>query len=378
MPPEFQLRGRIIAPSNEITDGVITIVGDRITTIAEYASHSSPLPFAGTLLPGLVDIHNHGGAGAEFGSNQAESARQAAAYHHRRGTTTLLASLMTAAPTQLIAQTKLLSQLVFDGFISGIHCEGPFLAAARCGAQDPRFLLPPDTQLTGQLIDAAAGTLRVMTLAPELPGFAKVATQLTAHGVSVAIGHTDASHADFRAALAPAGPATLVTHLANAMPPLHHRSPGPIAASLTAAARGSATIELIADGVHVDPGFAEMVCATAPNNVAIISDASAAAGQPDGSYLLGPQRIQVNNGIARVNSGALAGSTGDQLSGLNWLVTACAVPLPAAVAMASLIPARAAGLTDVGDLRPGLLADVLVVDESLTLRRVLRRGRWLT
>ncbi|MEU8896740.1 N-acetylglucosamine-6-phosphate deacetylase [Nocardia sp. NPDC048505] len=378
------VRGRIVSAAQLLDDGVVTVRGDRIEEVRPFAewaaaNRDSPVPeFSGLVLPGLVDIHNHGGFGHRFDTVEPAEAEAAARFHHARGSTTVVASVVTGAPADMVAQTATLRELAEDGLLGGIHAEGPFLAVARCGAQDPRFLCAPDPVLTGQLISAAGGHLRAMTLAPELPGYTAVAQQLSEHGVAVSLGHTDSSFDLFRDALRPNGFGGLVTHLANGMPPLHHRSGGPVAAALAAAATGAVVVELIGDAVHVDSGFAAMVFAAAPGHVALITDAMQAAGMPDGEYRLGPQSVHVTDGVARVPNGSIAGGTSTLLHCVSWAVTACRVPLRAAVCAATSVPAAALGLTAVGDLRPGLFADLVIADDNLLLRRVLRRGQWLT
>ncbi|WP_194816214.1 N-acetylglucosamine-6-phosphate deacetylase [Nocardia sp. XZ_19_385] len=380
----FEVRGRVVSASHMLDDGVVSIAGDRIVAVQPFvewraAQMDSPEPaFEGTVLPGLVDIHNHGGFGHRFDTVDAGEARAAAEFHHSRGSTTVLASVVTGAAADMVAQTAVLRELADEGLIGGIHAEGPFLAVARCGAQDPRFLCDPDPQLTEQLIAAAGGHLRVMTIAPELPGYAKVAQLLSEHGVIVALGHTDSDFGAFREALRPNGFGDLVTHLANGMPTLHHRSAGPVAAALAAAAAGDAVVELIGDAVHVDSGFAALVFAAAPRRVALITDAMQAAGMPDGEYRLGPQSVRVVEGIARVPSGSIAGGTSTLLRCVSWAVTECGVPLRDAVCAASAVPAAAVGLTEVGDLRTRQFADLVIADDNLHLRRVLRRGQWLS
>jgi N-acetylglucosamine-6-phosphate deacetylase len=177
--------------------------------------------------------------------------------------------------------------------------------------------------------------------------------------------------------LAPNGSGALVTHLANTMAPLHHRAPGAVAAALVGAAAGDVVVELIGDGVHIESGFGALVFATARHRVALVTDAMQAAGLPDGDYRLGPQAVHVEAGVARVPSGALAGGTATQLQCLRWAVHECGVDLVDAVRAAATTPAAAIGATAVGDLRPGMFADVLVVDSDLELRAVLRRGQWL-
>lgn len=372
----LEIRGRIVTPSRVLDDGVLTVVGDRIVDVVPtrewcVANVGAVVPdFAGAVLPGLVDIHCHGGGGCSF-SDPADAAA-AARHHHARGTTTVLGSLVTASGAALLEQVSSLRPLVEAGVLAGIHLEGPFLSHARCGAQDPRYLIPPDVELTRALLDAGDGAIRMMTLAPELPGYSSVADELRARGVAIALGHSDASYDEFLGALADAA---VVTHLANGMPPLHHRSGGPVAAALVAE---SVVLELIADGVHVDAGFAAMVFGAATARVALITDAMAAAGMPDGAYSLGSQDVNVVDGVARLAGGSIAGGTSHLLEVVARTVRESGVSLLGAVRAASSTPAAALGLDhECGALRPGLFADAAIVDEELRLQRVLRRGEWI-
>ncbi|MFQ6393714.1 N-acetylglucosamine-6-phosphate deacetylase [Nocardia sp. KC 131] len=380
----LDIRGRIVSAAQVLDDGVVTVSGERINAVRSVAEWSAAHPdsavpaFSGTVLPGLVDIHNHGGFGHRFDTVDAAQARAAAEFHHSRGSTTVLASVVTGSAADMIAQTTMLRGLAEAGVIGGIHAEGPFLASARCGAQDPRYLRDPDSALTDQLLAAGGGHLRVMTIAPELPGYEAVAERLSDSDVVVALGHSDADFTTFRQALRPNGFGSLVTHLANGMPPLHHRAPGPVAAALVAAAEGNVVVELIGDGVHVDSGFAALAFATAPGRVALITDAMQAAGMPDGDYQLGPQSVRVSGGVARVASGSIAGSTAHLLRCLAWAVQDCGVPLREAVMAATSIPALSAGLADVGDISIDHFADLLIVDDNLQVHQVLRHGQWLT
>ncbi|MFE7797186.1 N-acetylglucosamine-6-phosphate deacetylase [Nocardia sp. NPDC057440] len=381
---EFDIRGRIVSAAHALDDGVVSVRGERIHAVRPVtewaAAHpDSAMPtFSGTVLPGLVDIHNHGGFGHRFDTVDHAEARAAAEFHHSRGSTTVLASVVTGAAADMVAQTTMLAELAATGVIGGIHAEGPFLSSARCGAQDPRYLRDPDLELTDRLLRAAGGHLRVMTIAPELPGYRAVAERLSRNDVTVSLGHSDAAFDVFRKSLRPNGFGSLVTHLANGMPPLHHREPGPVAAALVAAAAGAVVVELIGDGVHVDSGFAALAFAAAPGRVALITDAMQAAGMPDGDYQLGPQAVRVTDGVARVASGSIAGGTAHLLRCLAWAVRDCGVPLRDAVIAATSVPALSAGLADVGDISTDQFADLLIVDDNLQLRRVLRHGQWLT
>ncbi len=391
------LRGRVVLPDDVLPDGVVAVEGDRIVfagPTSEYAASHPAAPLSdpsGTILPGLVDVHCHGGGGHVVVTTDPDEATAVAAHHRSRGTTTMLASLVTASPETLTAEVKALAPLVHDGTLAGVHLEGPFLSYKRRGAQSPEHLLAPDQALVDGLLSAGDGTVKVMTIAPELPGAPAVMAQLRDAGVRVALGHSDATYDEFRTALESLDGGALVTHLANGMPPLHHREPGPVAAALAAAAEGQATVEVIADGVHVADGFVELVFATAsPGHVVLITDAMAAAGMADGDYDLGPRRVSVRDGVARLAAtGAddqdsaeprsIAGGTSHLLDDVQRVATNTQVSLAQAVLAASLTPARLIGLAhEVGSLTTGKRADVLVVDDDLTLQRVMTRGKWLT
>lgn len=360
------LRGR--APSAGLDDAIIEVTGGMITAVTAGAG-----PVDAMILPGLIDIHCHGGGGHTFCTDDPDEALAAAAHHHRAGTTSVVASLVTAPAAVMLAQISALAPLVAAGDLLGIHLEGPFLSAARCGAQSPGDLLLPDPGLAELFIEAGGGAVRVVTIAPELPGAADVMAVFRDAGVIVALGHTAASYDVMRQAIANLDGTVLITHLANGMPPLHHRSGGPVAAALVAASRGEATVELIDDGVHVDQGFADLVFATAADgHVVLVTDAMAAAGMADGEYQLGPQRVRVTGGVARLDpGGALAGGTSHLIND----VTRAGGTVPA-VRAATEVPAHILGHNDVGIIAPGHPADLVVIEPSGE-RRVMRHGVFL-
>ncbi|NNM45718.1 amidohydrolase family protein [Knoellia koreensis] len=383
------LTGRLVTDGGIVPDGAVIVVGDRIAWSgakgelpAEFRSAATPRGWRDdlTLLPGLVDIHCHGGGGGEFGPD-ASAATPAIDHHHRSGTTSLVASLVSAPREAMLAGIDALVPRATAGDLAGIHLEGPFLSHARCGAQDPEALGDPDPAFIDAAGEAARGWLAQMTFAPELAGADAVPARLARWGALGAVGHTDAEWAVAAAALAGAsegvrGGRPLVTHLFNGMPPMHHRAPGPVAAALSAAARGEAVVEVIADGVHLADGTVRMVFDTVgPANIALVSDAMAAAGLPEGDYTLGRFNVRVSGREARLEpGGSLAGGVSTLLEQVRWLVRDLGISLEDAVAAASLTPATALALDDVGSLAAGKLADVVVVDDSLELQRVLRRG----
>ena len=389
------LRGRVVTPLTVVEDGVVVVDGADLTWVgpaAQWPDGDRPAPSDATLLPGLVDLHCHGGGGASFPDATDEAdVRQAAAEHLAHGTTSLVASLVTAGASTLLDRTALLARLADDGTIAGIHLEGPFLSRARCGAQDPRLMTAGDAQLVDDLLTAARGHLVTMTVAPEVPGVTGpggVIDLLAGGGAVPSIGHTDASAEQVEVALAAAhavlarssarSPRPTVTHLFNGMRPLHHRDAGPVAACLAAAAEGRAVVELIADGVHLDGATVRMVFAVVgADGVVLVTDAMAAAGMPDGRYLLGPMSVRVTGGVARLVDGdAIAGGTAHLLDVVRSVVGA-GVPLVGAVRAASATPAAVLGRVDVGALEVGRRADVVEVDSDLRPFRVMRAGRWV-
>jgi N-acetylglucosamine-6-phosphate deacetylase len=380
----MEIRGAV--PTAGLSDGVVTVEDGVITDVTPVGASGVPGASGGpgtVILPGLLDIHCHGGGGHSFATTDPVEALAAAAYHAVAGTTGVIASLVTAAPEELLRQVRALAPLVADGQLLGIHLEGPFLAPARRGAHAPWLLRDPDPALVADLLEAAGGAIKIVTMAPERTGAAPVAAMLRAAGVVVAYGHTDADYECMARALADGG--ALVTHLGNAMPPLHHRAAGPVAAALVAAAADEASVELVADGVHVDAGFIRLVfAAAAPGRVVLITDATAAAGVADGDYVLGPLRVTVSGGVARLTAGegeagggAIAGGTSTLLRVVGT-TRAAGVPLADAARAASAAPARVLGLSaSRGTLAPAMVADLVVTDENLALRRVMRAGRWL-
>jgi N-acetylglucosamine-6-phosphate deacetylase len=384
--------GRVVTPERVLDDGAVVVEGDRIAWVgrrADLDDRSAELAADGdtghTILPGLVDVHCHGGAGGEFGADP-DAGRTAATHHLAHGTTSLVGSLVSAPGPSLVAGVAVCAELVAAGVLAGIHLEGPFLSVARCGAQDPTALVDPDPALVDALLTAAQGGLVQMTFAPERPGAAGLVDQLAAGGAIPAVGHTDSDAVVARGALdhvldrGPRGGRPLVTHVFNGMPPLHHRSPGPVAAALGSAARGEAVLEVVGDSVHLAAETVRMLFETVgPDSLALITDAMAASGMPDGRYRLGGREVVVEGRTARLaDGGAIAGGVATLLDVLRWCVTDVGVPLLDAVTAVSRTPAAMMGWTDVGALEAGRRADLLLVDDRYEPVRVLRAGAWVT
>jgi len=328
------------------------------------------------LVPGFIDLHCHGGGGAAFDDGP-DAIGRALATHHRHGTTRLVLSLVTAARPDLEARLAAVADAAeADPLVLGAHLEGPFLADKFRGAHDPALLRAPDPEDVAALLAAGRGTLRQWTLAPELPGAMAALRTLVDAGVAVAVGHTAAGY-DAALAAFDAG-ASILTHAFNAMPGLHHREPGPVAAAFRSP---GVTLELINDGVHVHPEMVRLAFTGAPGRVALVSDAMAAAGAADGTYRLGTLPVTVHGGVARLAGtgdaeGAIAGSTLTLDAALRRAVRAAGIPLADAVTALTWTPARAIGRgADLGLLAPGYQADAVLLDEDLAVTAVFAAGR---
>ena len=321
------------------------------------------------LTPGFIDLHGHGGAGRSYDEG-APAIRAARAMHRAHGTTRAVISLVTAPLEDLEHRAAVVADLVAtDPDILGSHLEGPFLDPAHKGAHDPAQLRHPSPGDVSRLLAAGNGTVRQVTLAPELPGGLDAVRAVVGAGAVAAVGHTGADR-DASAQAFDAG-AALVTHAFNAMPALHHRAPGPVGAA-TADAR--VTLEIVADGVHVDPEVVRIAFAAAPGRIALVTDAMAAAGSADGRYALGALSVDVVDGVARLaGDGTIAGSTLTQDVALRNAVR-FGVPLEEAVDALTRTPARVLGRDDLGRLEPGCFADAVLLDDELRIVAVWAAG----
>ncbi|POX50470.1 N-acetylglucosamine-6-phosphate deacetylase [Streptomyces sp. Ru72] len=364
---------RVVLPSGVVDDGRLVVEGTRIARSAPESAEIIDVR-GHWLVPGFVDIHNHGGGGASF-SGTADDALTAVRAHRLHGTTTVVASAVTDDMDVLVRQAGMLSELAEQGDIAGIHFEGPFISPCRKGAHSEELLRDPDPAEVRKLIDAARGRAAMVTLATELPGGLDSVRLLVEHGVIAAIGHTDATYEQTVRAI-DAG-ATVATHLFNAMPQLGHRAPGPIAALLE---DERVTVELIDDGVHLHPAALRLAFRQAgAERVAFITDAMDAAGIGDGRYMLGPLEVEVHEGVARlVEGGSIAGSTLTLDRAFHRAVTVDGLAVEDVVTAISARPAKLLGVYDrVGSLEPGKDADLVLLDGDFRLKGVMRRGQWV-
>jgi N-acetylglucosamine-6-phosphate deacetylase len=327
------------------------------------------------LAPGFIDTHVHGGGGAQFNTSDVDEVLAAAAFHGSHGTTGMLATTVTASVPELCACLGAISACVGRSGILGAHLEGPVLSARFPGAMDPALFLMPDAADVARLLEAGDGSVRMMTVAPELPGGIDLVRTLVGSGVVASLGHTDA---DLSIALAAIGAgASAATHVFNAMRPLHHRDPGVTGAVLDSP---QVSCELICDGVHVDPVTLRLAFrAKGAAGVRLVTDAMAAAGMPDGSYALGSTGVVVSGGRATVaESDAIAGSTLTMDAAVWNAVRYLGVGVPDAVLMASGNPARLLRIDDrKGTIAAGMDADLVVLDDDLAVRRTMIGGEWV-
>jgi N-acetylglucosamine-6-phosphate deacetylase len=366
--------GRVVTPSGILAPGWVEIAGDQISHVSggvvdPSEGHHYP---QGTLIPGLVDMHSHGGGGSSFSTDIGEDALQAVQMHRSTGTTTMVASLVTAPESMMRCQVAALSELAEQGEIAGIHLEGPWLSPKFAGAHDTTHLRDPANASVGGLLRAGRGFVRMVTIAPELTNGFQAIEYLKGEGVVVAIGHTNADYDTTRTAIDLG--ATVATHLYNAMPQPHHREPGPVLALLD---DPRVTIELVPDHLHLDRATLRFAMRAASGPTALVTDAMAAAGAPDGKYLLGESPVDVTDGVARLEkSGEIAGSTLTAAEGLRRAVGG-GVPFLDALAGVTSAPAHALGINDIGRIDPGCRADLAVLDDELQVSAVMRRGRWV-
>ena len=336
----------------ESSDGVITSVNPGI--------HSNPdTTTNGVLIPGFVDIHCHGGGGHYFSAISPDSITAAINAHKKTGTTSLVASLVSESIEDLKAQIQRLIPFYNRGEIVGIHLEGPYLSHARCGAHEPSLLIDPTVEQLKELVVIGQGSIKMITIAPELSGAQEAIEYLASVGVFAAIGHTEGNFQD--AAAATDNGASIVTHFLNAMN--KENTAGSIANFVMGDPR--LTVELIVDGHHLSFEKVKELFASLGPRIIMVSDAMAAAGKGDGSYTIGALPVEVKDGVARLTSNQkLAGSTLTISQAFSNLIKHCGLSLEQAVHATATQSAKAFGLRDRGSIAVGMRADLLSYDSA--------------
>jgi N-acetylglucosamine-6-phosphate deacetylase len=371
-------------PSSQIPDAGILIRDGVIEQIGPRQGMSVPpdtqeiSATTQTAVPGFLDIHIHGAGGHDVmeGSHEALGAVTRTVASH--GTTSILATTVTASLDDTYRSVEAISRYIAQQHTSdepraevlGLHFEGPFLSPERRGVHPKEFLLLPSAEVLEKLLQASAGTARILTLAPELLGAAPCIDAARSAGVVVAMGHTDATYEQARAAMARG--VHHAVHVYNAMRPFSHRDSGVLGAILTSPL---VTAEMIADGVHVEEAAMRLLLqAKGPGCVILVSDGISATGMPDGAYTLGKFQVNVAGGVVRNSEGKLAGSTLTLDRALRNIV-ALGISMPAALGMLTTNPASLLGIEfKKGALRFGADADIVLLDEALQVTNVWVRG----
>jgi len=372
--------GRVLAPEGWHDDCDVVAAGGRIVAIGPGLAHrgAEVVDARGLLVaPGFVDVHVHGAAGAMFEDGSIDANRHVLATLAPLGTTGVLATVAALPPEGLLAAVRAIAAAALGGGgarVLGIHLEGPFLSPRRAGAQNPDWMRPPSVAEFNAVQRACGGLVRLVTVAPELPGALAFIAAVRQRGVRVALGHSEASAAQVDDAIA-AG-ATQVTHLFNAMAGLHHRAPGLVGVALDDA---RLAVEVIADGVHVDPRLLRLAArCKSDGGLLLVSDGVAAVGAAAGPLQLFGAACVAGDAVRRCDDGRLAGSCLTLARAVanmgTWLPE---WPRAAVLAAASASPARAVGLaaSEAGALVVGAPADVVLLDPALCLRGVVLGGR---
>ncbi len=370
------VQGPTVLTARRLFDGshlhehpIVVLDGGRIASISTRSTSAVPagapiLDFpAATLAPSFFDVHIHGAAGHDVMEATPEALAAIGTFLALRGTARFLATTVTAPVDATLHAASGLAKLIARPPAAGaavplgIHLEGPFLSHAKRGVHPPAFLLDPDIDLFDRIYDAAEGYVRLMTLAPELPGAPDLAAHAVARGVRVSVGHSNATAAETRAAIA-AG-ATSATHTFNAMRPLDHREPGILGTVLT---DDSLFAELICDGIHSAPEMTKLWWrAKGPNRAILVTDAMSATGMPDGEYRLGGLTVQVANGRA-MSDGVLAGSVLTLDRALANFLTFTGATLEEGLRLLTGNPATLTGFqAEAGSLAPGSPANLVAV-----------------
>jgi N-acetylglucosamine-6-phosphate deacetylase len=368
----MKLFGRAFIAGAIQDDTLVTIADGVIASTDQLATPpADALRVRGIIAPGFIDVHVHGGDGADFMDASSEANARILAFHAKHGTTTLMATTLSASRHDLQAAVEAIAATSPEegAAIAGIHLEGPFINAARAGAQNRESIRPPDIHELAALISEAPRMRWMITIAPETEG----SHQLISHfreRVLFSIGHTNANHAEAVAALD--WGASHFTHLFNAMTPFGHREPGVVGAAL---ASGDATAELIADGVHVHPAALWIAARMMPYRIALVTDAIRACGLDDGVYKLYEHDVTVGDGTARLADGTLAGSVLTMDRAVKNMVELAGLPIEYVLPLATSVPAQIAGVADrKGKIEVDYDADLVVLDERLDLERVVVRG----
>ena len=377
MPETIVIKGNVLTPREQIGEGSVVVEDGRIAEVSEgKAPQGRVLDFEGCyVVPGFVDIHVHGGAGEDVMDASAGGLDRLSLFLAAGGVTSFLATTNTDSQERTLKAVREIGEAAKRGTrgarLLGLHMEGPYISMERSGAQNRAHIRLPALDELGQASLEAGGSLRMVTLAPEVDGALEAVRWLASRGIVPAAGHTDATYDEARAGIEDG--IRHASHLFNGMRSLHHREPGLVGAALD---DERVTVELIADCYHIHPAVLRIVARLKGTaRTALVSDSIAAAGLPDGDYSLGGMKVAVRHGKSLLESGILAGSTIRLCDAVRNMVKKADVPLREAVEMASTTPARVAGAADRrGSIAPGMDADITVLDRGLSVILTMVEG----
>ncbi|MCH7483768.1 MAG: N-acetylglucosamine-6-phosphate deacetylase [Chloroflexi bacterium] len=361
---------RVITPDSRTEPADVLIEDGRIAAVGPdlAADGAETVDLSGHVIaPGFIDVHVHGGGGHPLITTDPGEIEAYARWAVSQGVTSFLATVCAPTPEaalDCLAACANAREATDGAALLGVNLEGPFVSPERRGALPPSWPATPDIDTFRRLLDASGGKLRLMTVAPELPGSAEVISEALSAGVRISVGHTDATYEVARDAFA-AG-ASHVTHAFNAMRPFHHREPGALGAALEAE---GVTVEVIADGVHLHPATVRtLVGAFGPRRIALITDGVTPAGLDDGTFRIGDVEARLKDGEMRLPDGTIAGSVATMADVVRNVVRWDIADLAAAATMASATPAHALGLGErKGRIAPGYDADLVALTNDLSV-----------
>ena len=378
------INGTIITPFHLVSGKAIIIEKGRIREIANKEELSTATLTGAEVIegkdkfiaPGYIDIHVHGGGGSDVMDGDYEAINQIAIAHSHFGTTSFLPTTMTMSKDKIIRSLRSICEAVKKGTagaeILGIHMEGPYINPEKKGAQKEEEIKKISIEEFLEFNQASGNLIRLVTIAPEMPGAIGLIKYLYKQGIIASVGHSNATYVQTQAGIQ-AG-LSHVTHTFNAMRGLHHREPGVVGAALTSP---ELTVEVIADGIHIHPIVLKILTKIKEGEkIVLITDSMRAAGLKEGTYDLGGQEVIVAKGQARLKDGTLAGSVLTMDKAVKNMVNKVGIQLPKVIQMASFNPARSIGIDDKkGSLEPGKDADIVILNKNLETELTIVAGK---
>ncbi|TET20476.1 N-acetylglucosamine-6-phosphate deacetylase [Candidatus Bathyarchaeota archaeon] len=374
--------GTVITPSKMIKNGVVVFKDERIITVGQEKDVETPKEAkvidasGGIVAPGFIDIHIHGGKGTDVMDASYKAINKLARFKASHGTTAFLATTISAAHNDLLNAAKTVKVSIKKGTdgaeVLGIHLEGPYINPKKCGGQDSKYIRPPSTDEFREILKASNYAVRLVTLAPEVEGAKKLIVELRNFGITASIGHSNATYSEVVDAIKHG--ISHAAHTFNRMRGFDHREPGVVGTVLI---HDELTAELICDYVHVHPAAMKLLTKVkGSSGVVLVTDAIRAAGMPDGKYKLGKRNVIVKNGVSRLESGGLAGSTLTMNKAVRNMVNLVGASLQEAVSMATINPAKVVGVDNrKGSLEQGKDADFVILDRELNVCSTIVRGK---